>query len=210
MSIEESQAEPGLIASQSLTTPPAADPAADLYPDDLPPEQDDAANPEGADDQAKPEAASHDYDLTMPDGVALDTALLSTAAPLLRDAGVSRDQAQKLVPIVMQVQERYIRQQYDEFELAKAEWARATSNDPNIGRGNFKETRRLVDVALNAAGAGPKSEFSQLLAESGLNNHPAVLRVLRFFGQQIEAKGTKARPRGQSAAERLYPDDFKK
>jgi hypothetical protein len=126
------------------------------------------------------------YDLQMPEGVQLDREMLSSAMPVFQDAGISRDQAQKLVPLVTQVQQRIYAQQNDEFAAVRLEWAKAAKADTEIGGANFKETGRLVGVALKAGGAGDKThELRELMNESGLGNHPTVLRVFRKLGSRV-------------------------
>jgi hypothetical protein len=79
----------------------------------------------------------------------MDVQLLSSAAPLLRDAGVSRDQAQKLVPVITRAHERFVEQQHDEWRAMKTQWAREAIADREIGGTNWKETMRLSGLALS-------------------------------------------------------------
>lgn len=191
----------GAAASESLVQPTTAE---ILYPDDKP--QPEEASP--TDDKAEPKAdgeTAQDYDLRMPDGVALDNDLLTQAAPVLRDVGLSNDQANKLVPLVGQIQDRFHQTQMDAFGELRASWAKQAKADPQLGGANWSETVRLTAVALEAAGAGMGSEFRGLMDESGLGNHPEVIRVFRSLGRQLAAKG-----RGGESPSReqvLYPND---
>jgi hypothetical protein len=198
--------DPPLQEGSSLSAIPARDDSETQYPDDAPKEETPPKPGEEGKPPAEPATPPEDYKLTMPDGVMMDTVLLNDAAPVLREAGISRDQAQKMVPLVAKVQERLYEQQSNEFADVVADWSRKTANDPQIGRGNLKETQRLAGVALDAAGARKDGEARDLLERSGLNNHPAILRMLRFFGQHFDKP--RAQPSGpRDRAQENYPDD---
>ena len=77
---------------------------ATLYPDDVP---DKPAEEKSEPAPAEPQAI--EYQLTSPDGVSIDTDLLSAATPVLRDLGLSNEQASKLVPLASIVQDRLSR-----------------------------------------------------------------------------------------------------
>jgi hypothetical protein len=54
--------------------------------------------------------------------------------------GLTNEQANKLAPLAVKVQERLIEQQAETFETTKADWAKETQADPEIGGKNWKET----------------------------------------------------------------------
>lgn len=186
---------------------------ATLYPDDVP-DADGAKKaqverPDEAERQKQDEqAAAPEYDLKMPDGVELDRELLTEATPVLRELGLTSDQANKLVPLVTRVQDRLVDGFVDEHTALKADWAKQTKADPSIGGKSWPETERLCALALNAGGAGPGSEVRELLTESGLGNHPAFVKMFRTLGHQLAGKGRGGK--GPSRTEILYPDDVPK
>lgn len=171
-----------------------------LYGDDQP-------NPDEQSDQVSTQEA---YNLSLPEGVQLDAELLATATPVLKDIGLTNEQANKLVPLVTQVQERIYSQQQDEFAVVRTSWARATKQDPEIGGAKLAETQRLVGVALKAGGAAHKThEFRELMNESGLGDHPAALRLFRRLGQIIEGQERRdaAARRGPRSREQILYGD---
>lgn len=195
-----------------------------LYPDDQPQapaaqqsppaDQRQAKEPPGATppaDQPSTEAsAASDYQLQMPEGVQLDQELLTAAVPMLREAGISSDQASKLVPFVSQVQERFHETQLEQFNGVIASWKEQAKTDPEIGGTNLKETSRLAGIALHAGGAAAANhEVRQLLNDSGLGDHPAFLRLFRTMGREIERLRRRSGFGGgeQSRERALYPDD---
>lgn len=147
--------------------------------------------------------------------VPLDPALVEAATPVFKEAGLSQDQANKLLPLVPQVHERFYRQQLDAFDAMKADWARDLKADPEIGGKNLQETTRLAGVVLKAGGADSGDhEVRQLLNQSGLGNHPAMARFFRTLGKVI-MQGQSANAPALSAIEAardnhqksIYPDD---
>lgn len=195
---------------------------------------DDAAGDAGADDgdddaagdaDGPPEAYDIKLTLKGEDGkdadVPIDAALLEAATPVFKEAGLSNDQAQKLAPLVLKVQERMVEQQNDAFAATRADWAKETTNDPDIGGKHLKETKALAAKALDhfvgpavtkgEDGKEVKNPFRQLLDDTGLGDHPDMVRAFRKIGAAISEDGTfprsEAKAVKQSREEVLYPDD---
>lgn len=216
------QAQPASDASQPSSPADEVARSERLYPDDQPtaepeakpsPKRDAAAEPQGSSSE-KPDTS--DYNLQMPEGVQLDQDLLTSAVPLLREAGVSSEQAEKLIPFVTQVQERYHQANLDELSALTKTWVQEAKADPEIGGKNWKETGRLAGVALKAGGtAEAVREAQELLNESGLGNHPAMIRLFRNMGAAIESlRGKEKEPvagtwqdENQRHQRAIYPND---
>ena len=145
----------------------------------------------------------------MPDGVQLDQELLGVAAPILREAGLTNDQATKLVPLVDQVQVRFHERQHEDFTKLRSHWAKQAQADRDLGGAKWSETVSLAGLALDAGGAPKGSEVRKLLDDSGLGNHPAFIRMFRQLGARLKAAGVG--PTGmQTRMNRLktqYPND---
>lgn len=68
----------------------------------------------------------------------------------------------------------------DQFEQQKTSWREAFENDPEIG-GNRKDTTANAALEfIRTHGGTPEqqSEFRQLMEQSGMGNHPAMIRML--------------------------------
>lgn len=205
--------QPGTETPAATAGEASADRAATLYPDDVRKPDDEAKpaveRPDELERQKQDEQSeAPQYDLRMPDGVALDQELLGEATPVLRELGLSNDQASKLTSLVPKIQERVVQGLEDSFTVTKTDWAKRTKADPSIGGKSWPETERLCALALNAGGAGPGSEVRELLSDSGLGNHPAVVKLFRTLGHQLAGKGQGGGRRSRS--ETLYPDDTPK
>jgi hypothetical protein len=209
----ENTSEPTATSSEPGAQSESADEV--LYPDDQPQDESLAVKPDTEKAEAdKREADTERYDLKMPDGVKLDGGLLDEAMPTFLEAGISRDQAQHLVPLVGKVQQRLYTQMSDEFAVVRTGWATQAKADRELGGEHWKETRRLSAVALEPGGAAsPTHEFRELLDESGIGNHPSALRLFRRLGAEIERLRKQAgvsRTGPKSREEALYPNDLPK
>lgn len=215
--------------AQSPKAPPqTSDTAARLealYPDDVPPAEevgdaarakpadgkDDAApaKPEDESEKRAPAESSAPYDLKMPDGVPLDQELLGAATPILREAGLTNEQASKLIPLVETVQARFEQQQQDGFGQLKKHWANQAKADRELGGKNWDETIKLAALALGAGGAHQGSEVRELLNDSGLGNHPAFIRLFRQLGAKLKAAGVgpTAMQTRINRIKSIYPND---
>jgi hypothetical protein len=182
-----------------------------------------------AEETPKPEVPeAYDLKITTTDAegkespVELDTKLVEAATPVLKEVGLTNEQANKIAPLAVKVQERMIEQQAEAFEATKADWAKQTQGDPEIGGKHWKETASLVGKALDHFAGGPdknddgtfKSGFRQLLVDTGLTNHPDMAKMLRAVGKAIAEDGTFVRSEGpvvkKSREENMYPDDVPK
>lgn len=197
---------------------------------------DDSAGSEGAgeggdDGEGKADGPPEAYDLKVTtageDGaeveVPIDTELLAEATPVLKEIGLTNDQANKLAPLVVKVQERVLKAQADDFTALKAGWAKQVQDDPEIGGKNWAETEALAAKALDTFGApsvkdadgNETNEFRALLNETGLGNHPVLVRMFRQIGEKVgedsDIVRTDVVPQAKlSRAEILYPNDVPK
>ena len=154
--------------------------------------------------------------------VDLDPALVEAATPLLKEAGLTNEAANKILPLVPKIQERFLQQQNDAFERTRADWAKQSKESAEIGGDKLAETQRLAAKALDhftgpavtkdKDGNDVPNSFRQLLNESGLGNHPVMLKTFRDIGAALSEDGTFVRNTTETAAkksreETLYPED---
>ena len=191
----------------------------------------DGAGGDGSDDEAKegdgdtgddqvPEAYELKLTQTTKDAegkdveteVEMDPVLVEKATPVLKELKLSNEQANALVKLVPDIQARLLEGQNDQFAAMRAEWVKTARADPDIGGKNWSGSLNLAAKALDTLGHPKGSEFRQLLDETGLGNHPAMVKVFRDIGKMIkeddnlERGDPKAKGKGDRLAE-LYPDD---
>lgn len=140
--------------------------------------------------------------------VAMDATLVEAATPILKELGLTNEQANKVLPLVPQIQAKVLQDQADQFEEMATGWAKEVMADKEIGGKNFKATEHLMGKAMDEF-ATP--EFVKLIEESRFGNNPAFVRVFRAIGSRLSEDETMAR--GDPAATKLprevvlYPDD---
>jgi len=150
------------------------------------------------------------------EGFSIDPALVQNASPVLRDLGLSNDDANKLMPVARDImartQESLVRQIEDAAAVQKKEWYDAFLADPDIGGARRIETEHFAAKALDALGYIDGHPFRSALNASGFGNHPDMLRAFRRLGELVGEDGGLVRPmtasnRTRPVWERLYPDD---
>jgi hypothetical protein len=175
----------------------------------------DAADGADASQEADAAGPPESYELAAPEGLEITPEIAAEVTPIFQELGLSNEGANKLMPLAKSFADRIMTAQADEFAATKADWAKQAKADPELGGTNYEETEHLVAKALDLAGAPEGSPFRTLLNESGLGNHPEMLRIFRFFGKSISEEPNFIRGDGaaavkQSPEEILYPSMAKK
>ena len=162
----------------------------------------DAGNPPPADTaQAKPAGAPESYEFQAPEGVQFDDAVIGAFSEVAKELNLPQDQAQKVLDKMAPV---IAARQAEQFQAARTEWAEAAKTDKEFGGEKLTENLGTAKKALDAL-ATP--ELRTLLEESGLGNHPEVIRVFYRAGKAISEDRFVAGQAGktnQGDARRLY------
>lgn len=188
------------------TTPPAApDAAAAPTPEDQ--AALDAAKAESDKEAAKGEGAPAEYaEFKAPDGQTLNEDAMKEFAALAKEKNLSQEDAQKLVDLGAKNVQRIQEAQVKQIEQAQAQWAEASHTDKEFGGDKLKENMAVAGKALATFGS---PELSTLLQESGLGNHPEIIRAFFRVGKAISEDRLVAgstKPAGESdLAAKMYP-----
>ena len=200
------------------TTPPEADGFEEFEPSIL---GGDEPAEDFTEDEGEPEPdleVPDNYDLAAPEGLTLDPAAIALATPVFRELGLSNEQANKLMPVAGQfaqgLLDRRNRQMLGQVEADRKAWLDAAQADPEIGGRHWATTIGTAARALDALGLIKGSPFRVLLDESGLGNHPEMIRAFQRVGKAIAEDGFE-RSSGihhsrRDRAETLYPEDTPK
>lgn len=168
--------------------------------EDDPIAEEDKAKGEG-DKQPEGEATFKPEEIKLPEGMALDKAAMDEFAPVFNELKMGNEQAQKLVDKYIALQQR----QQAEYEATQVEWKKSAMLDPEIGKGNWTETKVMARKAVEAFGS---PSLRELLTVSGLSTHPEMLRFLRRAGatamEDRPVKSEVAAAPKQDAVEILY------
>lgn len=153
-------------AAVAAAAPAAAAPAA---PAPAP-----APAPTPAPASAAQPAAPEKYEaFKVPEGVTLDKPVVEVFEGVAKELGLPQDKAQALIDKVAPAMKA---QETAAFEAMKATLLTAAKADAEIGGDKFDESVATARLALDAYFAPP---FVKFLNESGLGNHPEMIRGLR-------------------------------
>lgn len=122
----------------------------------------------------------------LPDGYSISDEQLAAFSPVLKDLGLTQEQADKLVAFDAQrslAAQEASQQQAVEFRNKQVgEWETALRNDAAFGGANFDANVAVAQQFLTDFGS---PELSAFLAESGLGSHPEVVRMFHKAGKEL-------------------------
>lgn len=131
----------------------------------------------------KPEGAPEEYtDFTAPEGVELDTEMLSSFKEFAKADNLSQAQAQKYIDLATGI----VANQQDAFSNAMTEtvagWREASVSDKEFGGAQLQAS---MQIAATARDRFASPELKTYLNESRLGDHPEVLRMFVNIGKAI-------------------------
>lgn len=177
---------PAVVEGGTLLTPaPDADP-------DTPPAL-------SADEQAAADAKAALFGVPegeyepagLPDGTVIDKAALEAVTPVARELGLSNEGFSKLAgvyaeKVLPQVTQSVTDQIMAQSAATTAGWAteatESIKTDAAFGGKPMAEVQAVAAKALDRFGG---TEFRQYLADTGLGNHPAMLKAMFLAGSAI-------------------------
>ncbi len=187
-------------ASQPAAEPATAAVEAVQQPDG---QATDAAPAAEAKAEDKPQGAPEAYEFTPPEGKEFDADVLGVFAEAAKEANLPQDAAQKVLdkiaPALADKQARMM-------EAARTEWTQSAKADKEFGGDKLGENLGIAKKALSTFGT---PELTALLNESGLGNHPEIIRAFYRAGKAISEDGFiagKSKPAESDPAKRLFPN----
>lgn len=137
-------------------------------------------------DQATDKPAEVVYDFKVPEGVKLEGAVFDELKTTAKELGLSNEQAQKVVDLGVKQAQSFQTQLADAHKTQIAQWAETTQTDKELGGDALGENLAVAKKALDTFGT---PELRKLLNESGLGNHPEIVRVFVKAGKAISEDG---------------------
>lgn len=147
------------------------------------------------------------YVFTAPEGKEYDPQVLESFSGAAKEAGLTQDAAQKLVD---KMAPALAARQADQVQAIHKGWTDASTADKEFGGEKLAENLGVARKALDNFGS---PELSKLLDDTGLGNHPEVIRLLYRAGKAISEDKFVAGSAGPSASnplDVLYPTSKKK
>lgn len=158
-------------------------------------------------------------ELKAPEGFeALDADAVAKAEPVLRELGLDTAQAQKVMDLaavtLRPLVEQALGQEQERFGTLIAEtragWAKEAKADKEIGGANFAQNTALAAKARDQFGT---PELKKMFDETGIGNHPELVRFFTRVGKAISedsfhASNTETPEKPKSDAEVFYGEEY--
>lgn len=155
-----------------------------------------------AEEAKKPDGAPEKYEFANAD--TLDNAVIDQFSEVARELNLSQDAAQKVLDKMGPV---IAARQSEQIEAARNQWAEDAKADKEFGGEKLQENLSYAKKALDAY-ATP--ELRTLLNDSGLGNHPEIIRAFVRAGKAISEDRLVTGAQGTTTAahdpKRLYPN----
>lgn len=175
-----------------------------------PVQSDVAATPEAAPSAPAAEPAADagqpvEYaDFNVPEGLEIDADVLGSFKEVARELGISQEHAQKLIDLQAGLVQKQAEAMQAALTAQAQQWADAVKADKDLGGERYDAT---VTAAAKAVERFGTPELRTLLNETGLGNHPEMVRAFYRIGQALSEDnlvqgGTQTT--GKSLAERLW------
>lgn len=186
-----------VLGDTPATETPAKEPAPDAPASE--PTKEPAKEPE----KAKP-VAPEKYDLKLPSGSLLEKSAVERIASYAKERGLSQEDAQSLLERESQAVSGFAEAQRAELEGKVESWKQEVEDDKEIGGAAFKQNVELAHRVLARYGS---PSLRQALNETGLGNHPELVRVFVRIGKAM-ADDQLVMPGTQSAGKRPIEEVF--
>ena len=131
----------------------------------------------------------------------LDPEVLTAFGEVAKDLDLPQEAAQKVLDKVAPVIQA---RQAKEVEKARADWATKSQSDEEFGGENLGANLEIAKSSLKEFGT---DALKSLLQESGLGNHPEVIRFMYRAGKAISEDGYVGNSQGANAKGGI-PKDF--
>jgi hypothetical protein len=156
-------------------------------------------------DAEQPQGAPEQYEsFTAPDGAEFDGKVIEQFSEVAKELNLPQDAAQKLLD---KMGPTIATRQSEQLEAARQQWAADAKADKEFGGDKLNENLAFGKKALDTFGT---PELRTLLNDSGLGNHPEVIRMMVRAGKAISedrvVTGGGAITTDQSTAQRMYPN----
>lgn len=138
----------------------------------------------------------------LPEGVPVDEARINAFQEIVGPAKLDQETAQKLVDLhattIQAMQQHLVQAQIDAFAETRRQWREKSMADEQIGgSGHQTAMRAAARMRDLLVGDGLKAEFAQFLADTGVGDHPVMIKIFhnaaRLFDEPA-APSIQARP----------------
>ncbi len=132
----------------------------------------------------------------------LDPEVLNAFGDVAKELDLPQKDAQKVLDKVAPVMQA---RQAKVIEQAKLDWANASQSDTEFGGENLNQNLDIAKQSLNSFGT---DALKSLLQESGLGNHPEMIRFMYRAGKAIGEDSYVGNSEGAMSRGADIPKDF--
>ncbi|NDD53500.1 protease, partial [bacterium] len=147
-------------------------------------------------------------DFAAPEGVKLDAEAATEFKTVAKELGLKQENAQKVFDVGVKLMQKWEARQAEAAKAANAAWIESTKADKEFGGEALDQNLAVAKKALDTFGT---PELRTLLNESGLGNHPEIVRAFYRAGKAISEDRFVSGNRGPAKtgdrdfAKSLYP-----
>jgi hypothetical protein len=127
-------------------------------------------------------------DFTVPEGFQLDPAVVAKATPIFKELGLTQEAAQRLVDLNREVMTEALNAPYKAYQEMTSGWLKEAKDHPDL-RGKLgpgEEVNVRIGKLLNSLPDQKlASDFRAAMDLTGVGNHPAFIRAIDYFAQQL-------------------------
>lgn len=125
------------------------------------------------------QGAPEKYELAIPEGLSLDESGMEAFSQFAKSQNLTNEAAQSLLDTMGPAMAK---RQAQVLDTVRTQWADSARSDKEFGGEKLSENLSVAKRALDAYGS---PELRSLLNESGLGNHPEVIRFFVRAGKAI-------------------------
>lgn len=148
--------------------------------------------------------APEKYELKLPEGSHLKADHLEKIVSYAKERGLSNEDAQKLLERENSVVAGFVEDQKQQLKQTTDAWMKEVESDKEIGGTNYKQNVAYANEVVKKF-ASP--QFIKTLNETGLGNHPELVRVFARIGK-LMANDKLVVPGTQSIAKKSIEEVF--
>lgn len=144
----------------------------------------------------------------MPDGVTLNGEVADSFKAWAKEHNLPQDKAQQVAALGAQLVQDVQSKQVAAIQEQIDGWKIASTTDKEFGGDRLNENLAVANKALTTFGS---PDLVKMLKETGLGNHPEVIRMLVNVGKQVSEDGFSggkpgSTPQQSNTAQRMYPN----
>ena len=167
-----------------------------------------------SDESLRTEGVPETYDFGEAADGELDQEIMAAMTPIFKEAGLTQEQASKLVDAYSEVENG--RNGDDTFDARVESWNKSLKEDSDFGGDQFAENSGQVSQFIQATlPDGIKDEFLGVMNDTGLGSHPAVVKYIHALSKKFPtmedspSRGQAGGQRPKSTEDRMYPQYVK-